>query len=180
MKRCHIGRKLSPSTLSANLNKLLLCFLGFHCFQPYYNFFLPVPPTCTLFLYFPALTGNGFACHVMLVTGCLMDGILVRALFCLRHATGQRHPATCTHTHHPTSPHTLPVTCCNLLASPCIKEDFLPQLSCSDGTSPRFFHLLVFFPHFGRRVSPCCFVSLSAFAVCICRYHPLITPSPAC
>lgn len=62
--------------------------------------FSPVPLTCTLFfLHFPALTGNGFACHVTLVTGCVMDGILVRALFCLRHATGQRHHATRTYTH---------------------------------------------------------------------------------
>lgn len=87
-------------------------FSGQFIALPYY-IFLPVPPTCTLFLYFPALTGNGFACHVMLVTGCVMDGILVRALFCLRHATGQRHPATCTYTHtHTTQP--LPHSTCHM------------------------------------------------------------------
>lgn len=84
--------------MSANLKELLLCFLQFIAFN-HIIIFLPVPLTCTLFLYFPTLTGNGFACHITLVTGCVMDGILVRALFCLRHATGQRHPATHTYTH---------------------------------------------------------------------------------
>lgn len=35
-------------------------------------------------LYFAALTGNGFACHVTLVTDCVMDGVLVRAFLCLK------------------------------------------------------------------------------------------------
>lgn len=93
-------------------------FLPLHCFQSqlflcHIVLFLPVPPTRAPFLYFPALTGNGFACHVTLVTGCVMDGILVRALFCLRHTAGWRRPATPptpplytqTHTHTPTLPY---------------------------------------------------------------------------
>lgn len=60
------------------------------------------------FLYFSALTGNGFACHVTLVTGCVMDGILVRALLCLRHTAGLRHPATSHSTCH--APHPAHIT----------------------------------------------------------------------
>ena len=63
---------------------------------------------CTLFSYFSALTRNGFACHVKLVTDCVMDGILVRALLCLRHTVGQKHPATSHITCH--APHPAHVT----------------------------------------------------------------------
>lgn len=77
-------------------------------FLVFYYFCFTLPPPRALFLYFSALTGNGFACHVTLVTGCVMDGILVRTLLCLRHTAGQRHPATSHSTCH--APHPAHVT----------------------------------------------------------------------
>lgn len=75
-------------------------------------FVLAYPHPVLSFLYFFslffALTGNGFACHVTLVTDCVMDGILVRALLCLRHTAGQRHLATSHSTCH--APHPAHVT----------------------------------------------------------------------
>lgn len=75
------------------------CLRHLHSFQSHFLFFsysiifvLAYPRPCALFSHFSALTGNGFACHVRLVTDCVMDGILVRALLCLRHTVGQKHP----------------------------------------------------------------------------------------
>lgn len=118
--------------------------------------FLPVPPTCTLFLYFPALTGNGFACHVTLVTGCVMDGILVRALFCLRHATGQRHPATRTYTHTPPNPptHTLYLS----HAATCSRQPALPRIFSHSFPAPMA-------PHRGSFI--CWYFFLTLAAVCL-------------
>lgn len=85
-----------------------------------YYFCFSSPPPRALFSYFSALTGSGFACHVTLVTDCVMDGILVRALLCLRHTAGQKQPPP---------PPTLPVTHRALLTSPCITSIFfLPRL----------------------------------------------------
>lgn len=67
-----------------------------------YYFCFSSPPPRALFSYFSALTGSGFACHVTLVTDCVMDSILVRALLCLKHTAGQKHPANSTcHAPHP-------------------------------------------------------------------------------
>lgn len=145
LNRCQTCRKISNSTFWANLNESLLSSFGIALLSitllplSYFIIFACAPKLMLLFLYFPALTGNGCACHVMLVTGCVMDGILVRALFCLRHAAGWRHLAT------PTIPPTpLPVTRRNLLTSPRITKDFLPQLPRFNGTLLRLLHLLVF------------------------------------
>lgn len=87
----------APPLLSITLSLFLIFY--------YFGFSLPSPRA--LFLYSSALTGNGFACHVTLVTDCVMDGILVRALLCLRRTTGQKHPlashSTC-HASHPAHP----------------------------------------------------------------------------
>lgn len=97
----------SPSTFPSGLKwlPLSLPFLRISTpfnhsvsFLTFYYFCFSLPPPRALFLYFSALTGNGFACHVTLVTDCVMDGILVRALLCLRHTAGQQHPPTTTTT----------------------------------------------------------------------------------
>ena len=99
----------SPSTFLSGLKwlPLSLPFLRISTpfnhsvsFLTFYYFCFSQPPPRALFLYFSALTGNGFACHVTLVTDCVMDGILVRALLCLRHTAGQQHPPPHTHHHH--------------------------------------------------------------------------------
>lgn len=77
-------------------------------FLIFYYFCFSLPPPRALFPYFSALTGSGFACHVTLVTDCVMDGILVRALLCLRHTVGRRRPATSHSTCH--APHPAHVT----------------------------------------------------------------------
>lgn len=77
-------------------------------FLIFYYFSFSSPPPCALFSYFSALTGSGFACHVTLVTDCVMDDILVRALLCLRYTAGQNHPATSHSTCH--TPHPAHVT----------------------------------------------------------------------
>lgn len=99
----------------SSLSRLPLSFLCFstafnHSFSflMFYYFCSSLPPPHALFLYFTGLTGNGFACHVTLVTGWVMDGILVRALLCLRRTAGQRHPATSYSTCH--APHPAHVT----------------------------------------------------------------------
>lgn len=79
------------------------------------SFFKLIPDPMHSPSYFSALTGNGFACHVPLVTDCVMDGILVRALLCLRHTVGHKH-------HHCHLPHCLSHT--PLLVSPHITKNF--------------------------------------------------------
>lgn len=117
----------------------------------YFIIFPCAPKLMLLFLYFLVLTGNSFACHVTLVTGCVMDGILVRALFCLRRAAGWRHPST------PASP--LPPThsTCHK-PQPALLRIFSPQLPRFNGTLLPFFHLLAF----------CCPLLLFVFLLHIC------------
>lgn len=89
---------LAPPLLSITASLPSYCIL--FCFSS--------PPPCVLFGYFSALTASGFACHVTLVTDCVMDGILVRAPLCLRYTAGQSHPATSHSTCH--APHPAHVT----------------------------------------------------------------------
>lgn len=86
----------------------LTCSLQHHIFSHSIIFVFILPPASTLFSYFSVLTGNGSACHVTLVTDCVMDGILVRALLCLRHTAGQKQSATSHSTCH--TPHPAHVT----------------------------------------------------------------------
>lgn len=107
---------------------------------------LAYPRPVLSFLYSSALTESGFACHVTLVTDCVMDGILVRALLCLRHTAGQKHPATSHSTCH--APHPAHVTLYYL-------DFLLPLLLSQSNLAPAspsiFWHYLSF-----RRVSVCC------------------------
>lgn len=131
-------------------------FWAIHCFQPYYNFFTSSPDVYSLFfLHFPALTGNGFACRVTLVTGCVMDGILVRALFCLRHATGQRHPATRTYTHTTQPP---PLTLYLSHAATCSRHPALKRIFSHSFPVPMA-------PHRGSFI--CWYFFLTLAAVCL-------------
>lgn len=124
---------------------LLSITLSFFLIFYYFCFSLPSPRA--LFLCSSASTGNGFACHVTLVTDCVMDGILVRALLCLRRTTGQKHPLashSTRHASHPAHPH--PV----LLRFSLTTSAFSKQ-PCS--TSPSICWL---FTHIWHYLSFCC------------------------
>lgn len=165
------------------MSRLSLTFpqlLSITCTPPliFYYFCFSVPPPCDLFSYFSALTGNGFACHVTLVTDCVMDGILVRALLCLRHAAGQKptphhhHPATSRSTCH--APHPAHVTPYylgfSLPASPFFRAT-LPRLSI---------HLLAFHSRLALFVFPLCISLPQTVHHCLLRHDSLricISPS---
>lgn len=146
----------------------------------YVIIFACAPKLILLFLHFPALTGKGVTCHILLVTGCVMDGILVKALFCLRHAAGWRQPST------PAIRSPIPHSTCHTPQPAHITLHYkgfsFPHLPRFNGTLLRFFRLLafnsplllfVFLLHICwlqmvHHELMCCFVSPSEFEFVFC------------
>lgn len=135
------------------------CIAFYHScsFIVFYYFCLCPQTHAPFFLYFPALTANGFACHVTPVTGCVMDGILVRALFCLRHAARQRHPAT------PANPPPPP-----------------PYLSHAATCSRHPALLKIFSPSFPVSMAPCCGSFICWQFALLCSYLSSCRVSVGC
>lgn len=161
--RCQTCREISNSTFWANLNESLLSSFGIALLSIivvpllYFIIFACALKLMLLFLYLPALTGNGFACHVTPVTVCVMDGILVRALFCLRHAARQRHPATPANPPHP-----------------------LLYLSHAATCSRHPALLKIFSPSFPVSMAPCCGSFICWHFALLCSYLSSCRVSVGC